>query len=96
VQRSQQPAADHARYEPDRRDQGGDRADAGTLADAALAWALSWPRSLRAKTPMASPCATPDSFRSSAATSADSSFWKIAKTTVSFDMDISLRQFCVI
>src|SRR5262252_6460721 len=53
--------------------------------------ALSSPFSFRTRTPIASPFATPDSFREAAAASADISSLKIAKTTVLFDMSPPFR-----
>jgi hypothetical protein len=40
------------------------------------------------RSPVASPFATPESFRAAAAASADPSLLKMAKTTVLFDMNI--------
>src|SRR5215471_16744208 len=52
---------------------------------------LSSPLSFRARTPMASPFATPVSFKDAAAMSATASSLKIARTTVLFDMNIPFR-----
>ena len=91
VQRAEQPSTDQAGDESDRCDQGGDGADAGSLPVLRLPIlsALSSPLSFSASTAMASPAAAPESFRSPAATSADASVLKIAKTTVSLDMCMS-------
>ena len=86
VKRAQQAAAYQADGETDRGEQRQDQA-LPTLRFPTFS-TLTSPSSLRTRTPMASWCATPESFSEAAAVSADASSWKIAKTTVLFAMSV--------